>query len=198
MTTDTGLTVSSYGSYYVVCGKSSPSFESVVDTAAELGAPGIRVWAGDKGSEDADESYWETFVFESRKLGEAAAKCGLTVSFEFHRNSLTDTNESAIRLLKAIDHPSIKTYWQPPVGRDSEYSLDGLNALLPWLVNAHVYKLRPDCASLPLEAGAEEWKIYFKAMKASGRDHFAHLEFVRDDDPKSFIEDAAVLKGLVC
>lgn len=197
ITSDAGLLVSSYGSYYYVCGVEAIDFTEVVDTAIELGAPGIRVWPGQKGSAEVDESYWSQFVEEARQIGDQALEAGLTVSFEFHRHSLTGTNESALKLLKTIDHPSIKTYWQPPVGETVEYSLEGLSAILPWLTNVHVYKLLPDCTRLPLEDGREDWKTYFKAMEASGRDHFALLEFVRDDSPEAFMEDAAVLKSLL-
>lgn len=194
MTADAGLRVSSYGSYYVVGDESKLEFEPVLASALELGAPCIRVWAGDRGSDRVDEGYWDRFIEESRRIGDMAAFTELSVAFEFHRNSLTDTNESAFRLLKAIGHDAIKTYWQPPVGKSVEYSLDGLKAVLPWLVNVHVYQLKPDLTKPPLSDGVDEWKLYLEAVRGSGRDHVALLEFVRDDDPEAFLEDAATLK----
>src|SRR5512137_1553394 len=55
-TTDAGLQVSAYGSYYRL-GQSETAglpFEKVLETAVALGAPTIRVWAGTVGSQQAD------------------------------------------------------------------------------------------------------------------------------------------------
>ena len=55
-TADAGLVVAAYGSYYRVAeseGEGLP-FELVLDSAQALGAPLIRVWAGKRGSDDAE------------------------------------------------------------------------------------------------------------------------------------------------
>ena len=57
MTNDAGLSLSSYGSYYRVGHDEPVPFGEVLETAVELKAPTIRVWAGKKGSNDADEAY---------------------------------------------------------------------------------------------------------------------------------------------
>lgn len=44
---DAGLSVSTYGSYHRVGTDESPAFSKVLETAVALGAPSIRVWAGD-------------------------------------------------------------------------------------------------------------------------------------------------------
>ena len=46
LTADAGLIVSSYGSYYRVGGDKPGELQPILDTAAELGAPVVRVWAG--------------------------------------------------------------------------------------------------------------------------------------------------------
>lgn len=50
-----GLRVVAYGSYYHVGCQGQegiPNFEDVLETALELGAPLIRVWAGNTGSHE--------------------------------------------------------------------------------------------------------------------------------------------------
>ena len=54
ITSDAGLAVASYGSYYRAGHGEGAPFETILQTAAELKAPLIRVWAGIKGSADAD------------------------------------------------------------------------------------------------------------------------------------------------
>ena len=68
--------------------------------------------------------------------------------------------------------------------------------MLPWLANAHVYHW--DAAGktrLPLSEGAEAWRRYLTLIRSAGRDHYALLEFVRDDSPNAFLEDARCLKS---
>ena len=48
----------------------------------------------------------------------------------------------------------------------------------------------------PLEDGAGVWRNYFAAVPPD-EDWFALLEFVRDDSPDAFLEDAGVLRNLL-
>ncbi len=203
MTTDAGLRVMAYGSYYRMGGSDDPSFEKVLDTARALGAPVIRVWAGNQPSAQADTSdivraHWQRIIAESQRIGDLAGEAGLRVAFEFHSGTLTDSNESARRLIEQVDHPAVGMYWQPIVGRDVAHNVAGLRALLPWLVNAHVFHWGPTTQDRhPLADGADAWQQYFAIMRGSGRPHGALLEFVPDDAPQAFLRDAATLKELL-
>ena len=194
LTEAAGIAVSSYGSYYRVGHDAPAPFESVLATACELRAPNVRVWAGDRGSAAADAQYREAVVSESRRIASLAAAEGLVVSFEFHANSLTDTNESAVRLLTEIAHPAIRTYWQPDERADQDYRVEGLRALLPRLTNLHAFAWGPNYERYPLSAGATAWAQYLGLAANTGRDHHVLLEFVRDDSPAAFLEDAATLR----
>jgi len=85
-------------------------------------------------------------------------------------------------------------YWQPPRGSEVAYNLDGLDAVLPWLLHAHVFSWGAAGERLPLSDGEAGWMAYLRKIASSGRDHFAMLEFVQDDAPESFVRDAATLK----
>ncbi|MCX7868671.1 MAG: hypothetical protein N2322_01855, partial [Terrimicrobiaceae bacterium] len=61
LTADAGLHTAAYGSYLRL-GQPEPSLEAVLDTAAELGAPVVRVWAGSKGSAEATPEDWSRVV----------------------------------------------------------------------------------------------------------------------------------------
>jgi len=54
LTADAGLSVAACGSYYRVGVSEAQglAFENVLETAVALKAPTVRVWAGDKGSQD--------------------------------------------------------------------------------------------------------------------------------------------------
>lgn len=198
MTADAGLKVAAYGSYYHVgCEEQEGvSFERVLETALELKAPSIRVWAGNRGSQDADGEWWKKVAYEACRISDMAKGSGMTVSFEYHRNTLTDTGEAALRLMKSVNRDHVACYWQPPVGLDIERQLDGLNGILPWLGNVHAFWWNMN-ERRPLAEGADAWKKYLEVIRTVEGSRFCMLEFVRDDDPGQFLEDAKELKRIL-
>ena len=202
MTRDAGLLVASYGSYYRVGVSEADglAFARVLESAIALGAPTLRVWAGNRGSADADESYRAAVIEDARRIAVLAHAAGITVSFEYHRNTLTDTNASAHRLLEEVGHPNVRTYWQPPVAMSPAECLLGLDAVSDYLSNVHVFQwvaTSPATAAdrRPLAEGAGVWRQYLERIAATDRAHFALLEFVRDEAPEQFLADARVLSA---
>ncbi len=197
ITRDAGLEVAAYGSYYRL-GKSEAeglAFRDVLNSAVELGAPLIRVWAGAKPSAEADEAYRREIADEAARIAEEAAAAGVGIAYEYHANTLTDTNESAQDLLERTQTPNITTLWQPPNGQSPEYCLEGLKAVLPRLSNVHVFHWWPTNKDRnPLDAGTDRWKPYLETLRSTGRDHHLLIEFVKDDDPENFLADAAALR----
>ena len=189
------LAVAAYGSYYRLGEYDDPAetFRRSLVSAVALGAPTIRVWAGTKASADADEAYRAKLAQEARLIAEMAAKENITVAFEWHKNTLTDTNESGMVLLAAADHPNLKSLWQPTVALTPAQRVEGIRLLGDRLVNMHVYSW-PDGKRGPLNAA--EWKLYFDAATCGGS-HYALMEFVRDNTPEQFAEDAARLIDLI-
>jgi len=202
MTRDAGLLVAAYGSYYRVGVSEADglAFERVLESAITLGAPTVRVWAGNRGSADADEGYRAAVIEDARRIAVLAHAAGITVSFEYHRNTLTDTNASAHQLLEEVGHPNVRTYWQPPVAMSPAECLKGLDAASDYLSNAHVFQwaatsLTATADRRPLAEGAGVWRQYLERIAATDRAHFALLEFVRDDAPEQFLADARILSA---
>jgi len=195
LTEEAGLVVSSYGSYYSLGNPEGESFDAVLDAGEALGVSMIRVWSGPVASADADEAYRGRINEQARELGDRAASRDIGLAFEFHGGSLTDTNASALRLMRDIDHPNVGIYWQPMLATDVEVRLAGLVDLLPWLRNIHAFQwtCRDAVDRRPLSEGAAEWPRYLAAADAGTRDGFVLLEYVCGDDPAQFLEDAAVL-----
>lgn len=195
-TEDAGLEVAAYGSYYRAGVADGPSFESVLETALVLGAPGVRVWAGNRGSAEADSAGRRAVVEDSRRIADLAALHGLWVAYEFHGGTLTDGNDAAAALLRDGAHKNLRGYWQVMPGEDLDYRHRGLEGLLPWLANLHVFQWGKEpggLVRLPLAAGEAEWGRYLSLAASTGREHYALLEFVRGDDPARFLEDARAL-----
>lgn len=196
MTRQAGLEVASYGSYYrtVSSEEDGLSFDTVLDTAEALGAPAIRVWAGNQGSADASEDNRKAVAENLQIAAEKAARRDIRVSLEFHGNTLTDDLKSAVALLEAVCHPNLKTLWQPSIAMTYEEQQLALRGVLPWLDYFHVFTWnKGDDGKVIREAlaeGEERWKTFF----ADVRPPYALIEFVKGDAPEQFLADAATLK----
>ncbi len=199
-TADAGLAVAAYGSYYRVgcSAKNGLSFQSVLDTAVTLGAPLIRVWAGDKSSRDADVGHWNMIVEESRVIAEAARSAGVLIAYEYHGGTLADTPATTIRLLHEVNHSNAATLWQPVISNSVDENLQALRQVLPHVANVHVFYWRPiGPERCSLAEGAAHWREYLRVLLGSGRDHYALIEFVRGDEPAAFLADARVLRQIL-
>jgi 3-dehydroshikimate dehydratase len=196
LTSEAGLEVAAYGSYYRTgpLGGEGPTFEAVLETAVALGAPTVRVWAGSREPSESDEAYRGAIQDDARRIADLAASVGITVAFEYHRGTLTGTFESARQLLARVDHPNLRTLWQPPEGADVDECLVGLTAILPWLANIHVFHWWPDAGTRrPLEDGTDRWHRFLDIAASDGRDRFALLEFVEGNDPDVLVREARTL-----
>jgi 3-dehydroshikimate dehydratase len=197
LTQEAGLVVAAYGSYYRA-GQSENAglaFADVLETAIELGAPVIRVWAGTAGSASASPEVRAHVVADLRRIATLAAVAQVGVSLEFHNGTLTDTSDSTLRLLTEVKHPNLSTYWQPPLDQDTTSAVKDLRSLLPHLTHVHVYHWRTASTDrLPLAAGAERWRTFLQVAATAPGDRYAMLEFVEGDAPANFLRDAATLK----
>jgi len=199
-TRNAGLTTCAYGSYYQVAESLNKqlSFQCVLDTAKALGAPMIRVWAGSKNSEDADDAYWKAVIDESHQMSELALKEKIEIAFEFHSNSLTNTAQSAQKLVSQIARKNTGLYWQPIHGLTVDQNCEGLKQIMPWLRSVHVFHWWPDYTQrFLLSEGIEKWISFFSLIKSDGKNRFALLEFVKDDSIENFIKDVQTLKTLL-
>jgi sugar phosphate isomerase/epimerase len=194
-----GLSVASYGSYYRAGAENEFSFDDVLACAKALRSPVVRVWAGRGGSADASADIRERVADDTRRIADQAAAAGIRIAFEFHANTLTDTTESALQLLRAARHPNVYSYWQPPVGWSEKELADSLSRIAPHLEHLHVFQWGDDHSRQPLGEGRERWTRLFRLAEkqAPAADRYAMLEFVRSDDPAAFLEDARVLLELV-
>lgn len=198
-TEEAGLTVAAYGSYYKLGTHDDPeeAFRQVLSCAVALGAPVVRIWAGTTPSAAITEEARAALTAEARLAADAAAAHGLTVTFECHRHTLTDDWRSSLRLLEEIGKDNVKMYWQPNEDLTFEQNLQALTALLPQVVNLHVFHWpRPD-VRLPLREGADRWKEYLRIAASDGKDRCCLLEFMPDDDPATLPTEAALLRKLL-
>lgn len=203
-TREAGLAVSAYGSYYKFedidprATESGPTLDAILDTTEALGARTIRIWPGGTGSEEATESWREAVVERTQEFADRAARRKLELGFEFHSHSLTDTAQSTVALLEAIDRKNVSCFWQTNRGVPYEEVISGLKQLTDYITNVHCHHLLED-QTPPfelMEEGEDQWREFLGILKESGRPHFVSIEFVKNGSLESFRRDAATLKRL--
>jgi sugar phosphate isomerase/epimerase len=198
LTRDHGLSVASYGSYYRA--GTGADFAPVLESALELDAPSIRVWAGEA-SANCDAARRDEIIQDLYTITIQAAKNGIAVATEYHSGTLTDTLASASLMLEETAEWGLKTLWQPLVfGGENiiEENLTELRKVRARLLNVHVYHWIQDGEEIdrrPLSEGRAAWQSYFAELQ--NHDTWALLEFVRDGSAPQFLDDAHVLNELI-
>lgn len=194
-TAEAGLHCASYGSYLYAGQTSSGGIRAVVETAAALGAPNVRIWTDWVGS-DPSEDRRRQITHDVRATAAAAADWGMTVSLEFHAGTLTETAASTCRLLEEADAPNLYSYWQPADGVPVANLLEEWRTLRNHVSHLHVFRWRSFEERWSLADGADLWPLVFADLprreRWNGR-RVAFIEFVRNDDPSVLVDDARVL-----
>ena len=188
-----GLSVACYGSYYRLTDAEPGMAQSVVQTAKALGAPLIRVWAGNLPSAEADETHRAMIVRNAQRIASLAADENISVAFEYHGGTLTDDPASAKALLESVNRENCFTLWQPPVNMSIENCVSSIRTVGRWIRNIHVFSWKVG-ERLPPADGAEKWKACLREIRNLPGEHSLMLEFVRGDDPAQLIQDAQTLK----
>ena len=194
---DNGLAIAAYGSYLRAGSIDREEMRTAVNTAAELGAPRIRVWAGTVGTAEAGVGDRMAVTRGLAELADVAASAGIEIAMEFHRNTLTDEVDSTITLLLDVGAPNLTTYWQPPVDLGDAECLAQLEALMPWLSTVHVFSWWPSNTRLPLTGRESLWRPVLDRLSTEPREINALLEFVADDSLTQFSTDAKSLHNWV-
>ncbi|MCA1404208.1 sugar phosphate isomerase/epimerase [Ensifer sp. IC3342] len=191
----------SYGSYVAPPTDDLSEFRRALDSAIALGASNIRIWPGARQRDSKDYSASERRAAAAAicDMGAEAARYGVTVSLEYHPQSLTDETDSARRLIDAVAHNNVYLYWQPRPGLPLDEALAETAQIGQHVSHVHVFAWDADRNRFPLTSAADYWRAVLAAMPASrwNERRFAMLEFVANDDPAAFFEDAATLKQIL-
>ena len=192
MSLDHGLTIASYGSYFRV-GQPIDELRACLDTADELQTDVVRIWCGSKGSQQIGQER-SAVVEELLECAEEAKARGLTISLEYHGNTLTDARESVVHLMeetRAAD--ALSFYWQPRWDWPEEERLASLEDVRSRLSHLHVFTWRHEGGNiikLPLADGERMWT---RVLSSFPENRYALMEFVQDDSDEALLRDAKTL-----
>ena len=113
LTEQAGLAVWAYGSYFEAGEQTPDLFPPVLESAKALGAPCIRIWAGTRGSAQADPEYVQRVISCTQAICDMASTAGIDICYEYHPNTLTDNCDSAAQTLRSVARDNLHLYWQP-------------------------------------------------------------------------------------
>ena len=191
---DAGLAVATDGSYFRA--GEGEDIGPALDSAAELGASRIRVWAGSVGSAEADATDRARTIDRLRDAAIAASERRLELALEFHGGTLADTPEATLSVLDDVRHPALRTYWQPTVGASDEVAVAEYRRVADRVSAVHVFSWWPRTERMALTERDGLWRELFAAAAATPTPpQDALLEFVPDDDPAVLAREAAALRG---
>jgi sugar phosphate isomerase/epimerase len=201
LTEEAGLSVISYGSYIAPPSDDEEAFSVVVETAHALGASNIRIWPGSRNRESVTYSAEERRHTAQliRRMARHANDASITISLEYHPNSLTDDLSSAHKLMEEIADSNAYLYWQPRPGLPLEDALGEIHAIGNQVSHVHVFAWDRERRRYPLADQQEYWRTVLTAAPET-RWHgkrYAMLEFVKDDSPDQFRDDASTFSRLL-
>lgn len=194
-----GAQVAAYGSYYRLGQNRDPEqdFLPSLRSAAAMQAPVIRIWGGSLPSAGLEPAQRESLAREAGTVSRMAAESGIRVALEWHKNTVTDTNESARAFLEEAGADNLYCLWQPTVALDMAQRCAGIRMLeeKDRLLNLHVYYWRQG-KRRPFREGLDEWTRYLQQLDPD-KTRFGLLEFVLGDTRAQFLEDAEQWKNLL-
>jgi sugar phosphate isomerase/epimerase len=192
-----GLDIAAYGSYYRLGQQEQPEdcFLKSLKSAIALKAPVIRIWAGSKPSSEVSEEELTALSKEASLIAEMAQEHQIKIALEWHKNTLTDTNESAMEFLRRADHNNLYFLWQPTVALSMKERTEGLALIQDRLLNLHIYYWK-DGVKRPLEEGIFQWQEYLSQIDQRVP-RYGLLEFVMNGTEEQFLQDAEALHRML-
>ncbi len=187
-----GISCCSYGTYFRLGVNNTEELQKYIDAAKILGTDILRLWCGNKASAEYS-SEEESFLFkECKKAAVIAEKNGVTLCMECHNGTYTDSKDTAIKLMKTVDSPSFRMYWQPNQFTSKEENMKYARLLSSFTKVIHVFNWTSD-RRYPLSEAVTLWKEYLSYFN---KNQTLLLEFMPDDDINSLKTEADSLREI--
>ena len=190
---EAGLYCSSYGTYFKLGEHDTEELRGYIAAAKILGTNILRLWCGNKNYADLLPEEREHIISESKKAAKIAEEEGAVLCMECHNRSFTNTLEGALDLMRSVNSPAFRMFWQPSITDGFEANMNYAKEIAPYTYNIHVFYYE-DGKKHPLADGVGEWKSYLSCFSG---DRNLLLEFMPDNSPESLATEAATLNSLI-
>lgn len=185
-----GVSCCSYGTYFRAGVTPLDELEGYIDAAKTLGTDILRIWCGAKSGAEMDAHGKEALIDECRKAAEIAEKRGVVLCTECHRSTLTERLGDALYLMRKVDSPALRTYWQPFQWESVENNILYAETMACYIKHIHVFQWKNN-DKFPLNEGITEWQRYLEVLPAP---RTLLLEFMPDNRIESLKSEAEALR----
>jgi len=187
-----GIECCSYGTYFRLGVTDLKELPRYIAAAKILGTDILRLWCGDKDSENYTEEEKQELFRQCKLAAELAEKENVTLCMECHNYTYTNTLQGAKELMMAINSEHFRMYWQPNQFKNFEENLDYAKTISPYTKHIHVFKWRGQ-KKLSLYEGITEWKAFLECFKG---EQSLLLEFMPDNKIETLKIEAKALKEI--
>ena len=187
-----GISCCSYGTYFRLGVNNTEELQKYIDAAKLLGTDILRLWCGNKASEEYSPEEEGLLFEECKKAALIAEKNGVTICMECHNGTYTDSKDAAIKLMKTVDSPAFRMYWQPNQFLSTEENLKYARLLSSFTKVIHVFNWTQD-ERYPLSEAKALWKEYLSYFN---KNQTLLLEFMPDDSINSLKAEAESLREI--
>ena len=191
---ENNIKISSYGSYYRIGCSEAAEWEEICRNANEMGASSVRIWLGNKNSEDFTENEYMELLEEVKFLCSMAEEYNLPVCPECHDNTFNNNTEAFLKLKKDLECDNFKTYFQSRYFR-FDYDIERIEKTFGFIENFHVsYRdlKREQRFKKKDKKYLDKLIKKFISMNFNG---IVLVEFTKGSKEKNFIKDVHKLKA---
>lgn len=188
-----GIKCCSYGTYFKIGVTPINELGKYIVAAKTLGTNVLRLWCGNKNSEDYAESEKAELFGACKAAAEIAKVEEVTLCMECHNKTYTNRKESALELMETVNSQNFRMYWQPNQLRSTDENLEYAKLLAHHTQNIHVFNWKAS-EKYPLNEAQDVWRQYLANFKGN---HALLLEFMPDGRIETLKTEAEALKEIV-
>lgn len=182
----------SYGTYFRLDVTPIEELKAYITAAKVLGTNVLRLWCGNKNSEDYTEIEKRALFAACKTAAEIAETEDVTLCMECHNGTYTNRKESAIELMETVNSKHFRMYWQPNQLRSEEENIQYAKQISPYTENIHVFNWKGN-EKYPLADAKDIWMNYVSCFED---DKHLLLEFMPDDQIETLRTEADALKEI--
>ena len=190
---ESGIKCCSYGTYFRIGVTPVAELDGYIHAAKTLGTNILRLWCGNKNSEEYTEEEKTAFFAQCKAVADIAQQQGVVLCMECHNGTYTNAKEAALELMYAVNSDHFRMYWQPNQHRTDEENLAYAKALSKFTENLHVFNWRGS-EKFPLCGATKLWKEYLSCFDG---DRALLLEFMPDGKIETLAREADALREIV-
>lgn len=189
-----GIKICSYGSYYRVGCADKSKWEEICLIANAMNASSVRVWLGDKDSEETTQAEYNRILEDLKSICSVARKYNLSVCPECHDNTYNNNTDAFLKIKNELKADNFKTYFQSRYFR-FDYDIDRIERTFEFIENVHVsYR-----DLVKEQRFKRKDKLYLdrllKKLLEMNFDGVILVEFTKGSKEKHFLNDIKKLKS---